>query len=156
MARRPHKAQLELRDDPPSAWIRTPTVYKRKLADTIITGMEDGKSMAEMCRRTGIGGGTFLQWVHKDRDGLSERYARARERQAAVWADEVVGLADSAEADGKMANVELLRHRIDARKWVAAKILSKIYGDKSQQEHSGTLTINIRRFGDNDGDSDKA
>jgi hypothetical protein len=36
--------------------------------------------------------------------------------------------------------IERARLKVDARKWVAAKLKPKKYGDKLQTEHSGEIT----------------
>jgi len=55
-------------------------------------------------------------------------YARAREDQADWHADEIVAIADT-ETDAAKA-----RNRIDARKWKAAKLKPKVYGDRVNVE----------------------
>jgi len=82
-------------------------------------------------------------------------YARAREAQAEVLADEIVEIADDSsedfifaegeDQDGKGAkkyvNKEYVKRsalRVDARKWVAAKLLPKKYGDLTRHE----VTVN--------------
>jgi hypothetical protein len=44
-------------------------------------------------------------------------------------------------ADETHTDPNCRRIRIDARKWYAGKLRPKVYGDRIQQEHSGTLTI---------------
>jgi hypothetical protein len=51
-------------------------------------------------------------------------------------ADEIIGIADDADIDAG-AGVAKARLQVDARKWVASKLLPKKYGDKLQQEVSG-------------------
>ena len=52
------------------------------------------------------------------------QYARARDQQAATYADDIVNIADT-EQDPNKARV-----RIDARKWHASKLAPKKYGEK--------------------------
>jgi hypothetical protein len=61
------------------------------------------------------------------REHFAEQYARARVRQAELWADEIVTIADRAEGDfevvdGKVVvnwdHVQHARLRVDARKCV--------------------------------------
>jgi len=101
----------------------------------------------------------FYKWLQQD-EGLRERYARARADQAQVMADEIASIADTTElgeivterpviVDGtpvrdeagnlvltlerKLADmIEHRKLRIEARKWLAAKLLPKVYGDKFQ------------------------
>lgn len=73
---------------------------------------------------------TIFNWLNEDVDLLSQ-YMRAREASADHLADEIVWIADN-EPDPNVARV-----RIDARKWVAAKLKPKRYGDKITTEHTG-------------------
>lgn len=83
--------------------------------------------------------GTMCDWLYGqgyppiDRDELAVRYTRAREQQALRWGDEIVGIADT-EDDPRRAQV-----RIDARKWVSAKLLPRVYGDRHQVDVSGQV-----------------
>jgi hypothetical protein len=74
-------------------------------------------------------------------------YARAREAQAELYASEIIDISDDATQDelftdeGKrVCNAEFVMRsklRVDARKWVASKLLPKKYGDKVTQEITG-------------------
>src|SRR4051812_34514679 len=92
---------------------------------------------------------TWYRWLQQDAK-LCERYARARADQAQVMADQISEIADTThvgeivtiKADGEkeIKRADMLEHRklrIEARKWLAAKLLPKVYGDKTQQEISG-------------------
>jgi hypothetical protein len=115
---------------------------------------------------------TVMDWLAKGAakkepyPAFTEQYARAREAQAELYADEIVDIADddrndygfkeSEDGTGKSGiaiimpdNVQRSKLRVDARKWVASKLLPKKYGDKIQATHTGpddkplTFTINI-------------
>jgi len=79
-----------------------------------------------------------MRWLADDQDGnRREQYARARDAQSDVIADEILMIADT-EEDAQKARV-----RIDARKWLAGKMKPKVYGDKQTVEHQGVLSINL-------------
>jgi hypothetical protein len=59
---------------------------------------------------------------------LFDRYARAREHQFAYWADEIKSISDLTRSD--MGAVQKARLQIDTRKWLLAKLLPKVYGDR--------------------------
>lgn len=70
---------------------------------------------------------------------FQEQYARAKEEQADFLAEEMLEIADDKSDDlldteeGQSANpvaVQRARLRVDARKWAAAKLKPKKYGDK--------------------------
>jgi hypothetical protein len=52
-------------------------------------------------------------------------------------ADEIVSIADGPDGEDSPVATARDRLRVDARKWVAAKLLPKKYGDRIQQEVSG-------------------
>ena len=79
------------------------------------------------------------------------QYARAREEQAETYADEIVAIADDGRNDtyidengNERVNQDVVarsRLRVEARKWVASKLKPKKYGDRLQNEHTGTIEI---------------
>ena len=42
--------------------------------------------------------------------------------------------------------INLLRLRVDARKWYASKVAPKKYGDKIENTHQGTVTVNTINY----------
>ena len=72
--------------------------------------------------------------LSKDEE-FAERYARARERQADFYADEVIELAD--QCDGSLDGTNRTRLQIDARKWACSKLHPRKYSDKASMELSG-------------------
>jgi hypothetical protein len=62
---------------------------------------------------------------------FSREYARAKEQQAEYMEEEIISLADEAEPD-RYGRIEKDKLRVDARKWCAAKLKPKKYGDKPE------------------------
>lgn len=132
---------------------RKPVRYTTALGELICSLLAEGQSLRKICaidtmpRVTSI-----MNWLAKGAaktkpyDAFLEQYIRAREAQAEVLADEIVDIADDATQDelftdeGKrVCNAEFVARsklRVDARKWVASKLLPKKYGEKVQQELS--------------------
>lgn len=87
---------------------------------------------------------SFLDWVAAD-SFLATQYARARAAQYELLADEIVAIADENYTTDEHGVKERLsseaiqrnRLRVDTRKWMLAKMLPKVYGDKIQTEHTG-------------------
>lgn len=77
----------------------------------------------------------LLRWLTDDPARL-QRYARAREAAADLLAEEIIAIADDETTDPNSRRV-----RIEARKWYAGKLRPKVYGERLQQEITGTLTI---------------
>lgn len=129
-----------------------PTDYTQETADIICERLADGESLRTICDDEGMPArSTVFRWLslHKE---FSDQYARAKEVQAEVLADELISIADDGRNDwmerkdadganvGWRENGEALRRsalRIDTRKWVAAKLLPKKYGEKVRQEITG-------------------
>lgn len=103
---------------------------------------------------------TVMDWA-RNNPKFSEQYAKAKQEQADFLADEIIQIADDATNDfmtitkGDVTyNVEnkewtnRSRLRIDARKWIAAKLKPKVYGDKTDITSNGeaikqaTIVIN--------------
>jgi hypothetical protein len=133
--------------------------YSRDVADLICARLSEGMSLRETCsrlreERPGQGmpsAPTVRLWVNQDIDGFAERYACAREQQALHWADEILEVADDGTNDwvervtAKGQKEVLLDRehvmrsnlRVDARKWLLAKLHPVTFGDKVQQQITG-------------------
>ncbi|MCW1908587.1 MAG: hypothetical protein KIH63_004570 [Candidatus Saccharibacteria bacterium] len=79
-------------------------------------------------------------------------YAEAKRHQADLLAEEIAEISDNSTRDlietekGWVANaakVQRDRLRVDTRKWIACKLLPKVYGDKTQDSNS-SLGQNIQ------------
>lgn len=94
---------------------------------------------------------TIMKWLEED-VALSDRYAKGKEAQAEYMADEIISIADDGQNDymqqldkeGKVEwwkyngeHVQRSKLRVDARKWLAAKLKPVKYGEKVQQEVTG-------------------
>lgn len=77
----------------------------------------------------------FHRWLEESEE-LSQRYARAKNRQADLLADQVVEIADDKERDPNCRRIS-----IDARKWTAGKLKPEKYGDKIELDHKGGIKI---------------
>ena len=133
-----------------------PTRYTSKVAADICTRLAEGESLRAICRDDAMPGlRTIMRWLFDgEHEEFWQQYARAREAQAEVRADEIIEIADDAagdfttDKDGKEIvsheNVQRSRLRVDARKWVAAKLLPKRYGDKLQHTGEGGGPIRVR------------
>lgn len=105
-----------------------PSLYSPALADTIIDGITSGLSLREICRADAMPDrATVFRWLEAHPD-FAAKYARAREFQAEANAEEIIDIADT-EEDPARARV-----RVDARKWVASKLVPKRYGDRMVHE----------------------
>jgi hypothetical protein len=117
-----------------------PTKYSQEKVDAILLRVSGHESLRAICADLGVPVSTFLGWV-ADNPDLAEQYARAKRAQAELLALEIVQIADEAEVQASYQGEEVTldlsanaiarnRLRVDARKWVASKLLPKVYGDK--------------------------
>lgn len=115
-----------------------PTDYSVELAATICARLVEGESLRSICRDDAMPSLTAVfTWLAKHSE-FADQYARAREEQAETLASEIIDIADGDLSVEDTAVVTARdRLRVDARKWVAAKLKPKVYGEKIQQEHTG-------------------
>lgn len=103
---------------------------------------------------------TVYRWLLAN-EPFRDMYARAREDQADTLADEIVAIADEpmvgkktttkANGDTEITEGDMIEHRklrVDARKWTAAKLRPRKYGDKLELagDQDRPLTVEVVRF----------
>lgn len=107
-----------------------PSGFTQEIADAICERLCEGESLRTICDAPDMPNkATVFRWLAAN-EAFSDQYARARETQADVIADEILAISDE-EPDPQKARV-----RIDARKWLAGKMRPKVYGDKVTNVHS--------------------
>ncbi len=116
-----------------------PSLYKPDTVAEILKRISNGESLRKITQDDHMPHmDTVYLWLLKHPE-FSEQYARAREEQAETLADEIVALADEEPVQvvddkgvGRVdsAWVTWQKNRVDARKWVAAKLKPKKYGDR--------------------------
>ena len=134
------------------------TKYTIALANELCRRLAEGESLRTICtdeRQPSVR--TVMNWLfdgeHKE---FEQEYARARRVQAEMFAEEIIDIADDAsgdtttgkDGDGIVAdreNIQRSRLRVDARKWIASKLLPKVYGDKIQHtgEDGGPIVLGL-------------
>lgn len=137
--------------------IGRPSDYTQELADRICDLLSDGISLRRVCSMESMPAKiTVLRWlrIHED---FRTQYARAKEESADTHADDMTDIADDGSNDwtealdkdgeptGRMVpnldHIARSRLRVDTRKWIAAKLKPKKYGEKIEHEHSGKLSL---------------
>jgi hypothetical protein len=107
-----------------AAKIGRQSTFTAGLAETICERIATGESLRNVCRSAHMPSkSTVSLWLRNSRE-FSDQYARACEFRADAIADEIIEIADNC-TDPQKARVQ-----IDARKWYAAKIAPKKYGDR--------------------------
>jgi hypothetical protein len=126
--------------------------FSQDLFDNICNDIAtSSKGLDFICKKYGLNSRSFYRWIQNDSE-LSQKYACAREEQAEFMADEIVSIADDSSNDTKVIqkgnevieveNTEFVNRsklRVEARKWIAAKLKPKKYGDKIETNITGTI-----------------
>ena len=112
-----------------------PSIYTKELEERMLEEIASGRSVISMCReeKWTPNADTWYRWMYKI-EGLSDRYTRAKSISSEFHADQILAIAD--EADNQ--NFQVARLQIDARKWVASKLVPQKYGDKTQIDHTSS------------------
>jgi len=122
-----------------------PTIRTNELEDDILSRIACGESLRGICAEDDKPNiSTVIRWLAADGD-FALRYARAREMQAEMLADEMLEIADNDKTDridikddtGKVIkteqnNVAVARAKLklEQRRWWAEKLRPKVYGTK--------------------------
>lgn len=118
-----------------------PSKFSQTLADDICARIANGESLRNICRDKSMPDKTtVLRWVDDNND-FCDQYARACARREDSFFDDLIEIADSVTADA--AEVAKARVQIDARKWVLSRMNPKKYGDRVQQEVSGSIGAEV-------------
>lgn len=122
-----------------------PSKYSDEMAEKICEKIANGRSLRSICAEDGVPPmKTIYRWLEANEE-FRHQYARARDKQADYFAEEIIEIADSAEAES--AAVSKAKLQIDARKWAASKIAPKKYGDKQEidvKSSDGSMTPAVR------------
>jgi len=126
-----------------------PTKYSPELAELICNTIATSanKSIVKLCEENEQFPDytTIKRWLRDESHAeFRTLYAQAKEDQAEMLAEEIIAIADDSSndeittEDGRtIENREFINRsklRVDARKWVAAKLLPRKYGDRNQIE----------------------
>ncbi len=124
-----------------------PSTYTMELAKDICDKIaSNSKSIKKLCTEN-------PHWPHRDTiftwlknyPEFSDQYAQAKRCQVEAFVDEILEIADDVSQDiiserGYIScNSELIarsRLRIDTRKWLAAKLVPKVYGLQKHEKIS--------------------
>ena len=127
-----------------------PSVWTQSLQDRICAKLACGKSVRTICKSADMPGmETIFRWLRENPD-FREQYARAKAEAADALVEEMLDIADDGtndwmeihDKDGACVgykingeHVQRSRLRLDTRKWIAAKLKPKKYGDQLDLNH---------------------
>lgn len=115
--------------------------YSKKLADEICERMARGESVNQICKDNHMpSDATVYCWAKNYKD-FGEAFKEAKDNRAHVLVDQILEIADNSINDYmeniqgitviSHENIQRSKLRVDARKWVASKMLPRVYGDKT-------------------------
>ena len=141
-----------------------PTLYSDELGQLLCAEMATGRFMKDICNDPGMPKyATVCLWAGS-RPGFIEMYARARRMQVQARIEdagrklEKVPVCEIPGPDGNVrvvvdtGAVQLMKAQAEHARWEASKLIRGTkpdatldYGDKVQQEISGTVQIEVNR-----------
>ncbi len=120
-----------------------PSKFTQAIAGTICERIAEGKSLRSICEDGKMPAArTVHRWLADEKRGdeFRQQYARARIAQADTLFDQILAIADDGKNDTHKTedgreivdheHIQRSRLRVDARKWMAAKLAPKKYGEK--------------------------
>ena len=130
-----------------------PSLYTEELGNKICTLILSGESVSDIARREDMPcRSTIMLWITDNKNGFSDKYAKAIAGRAHTLVEDLIDIADNIagqpvivdgtpllDEDGKPimridnVSVNHARLKLDARKWIASKLLPK-YSDSQQSE----------------------
>ena len=132
-----------------------PSLYTEELANEICVRLGLGESLRKICLDERIPSmATVMTWLTKKPEFL-EQYTRAREIQAETQIDELIDivyqppeLSHITDKNGELVEVKFdssyvawMKLRVDTRKWTAARMAPKKYGEQKTPEEVHDMTV---------------
>lgn len=100
---------------------------------------------------------TLFTWL-KAYPEFSEQYAQAKICQIELLVDEILEISDDTSQDQYVNELGALvpntpainraRLKIDTRKWLASKLVPKVYGNKIDIENNSSMSEELRQLSD--------
>ena len=106
------------------------------MMNEVVSRVAEGESLKEIARCMGITYG--VMWAFLSDGDRMEKYRQAQEAAADALAHEVLSVADTSE---------VVRDKVEARKWLASKWGKRTYGDKGESDAKVGITVIVQRDG---------
>ncbi|KTD58795.1 hypothetical protein Lsai_1402 [Legionella sainthelensi] len=138
-----------------------PTQYTDKLAKEICDKIaSSSKGTKKLCAEHPHWPcqATLFTWL-KNNEDFSEQYAQAKICQIELLVDEIIEISDDASQDQHVnkqrelvsnpQTVHRARLKVDTRKWLASKLVPKVYGNKVDIESDNSMSEELRKLNAN-------
>ncbi len=125
-----------------------PVEFTEAIADEVCLRLTEGEPLVRICKSSHLPDvSTIYRWLIRF-PLFCEMYTRAREEQADTNADEIIAIADEdpkfveyKDKDGNVVDIKIdsayvayQKQRIESRKWTAAKLKPRKYGERIAME----------------------
>lgn len=105
----------------------------------ILDQIEEGKSLRWILATPGMPGRSVIMKALREDPEIRARYEAACKSRAVLLADEILTISDAPIPEDldpacRAAHLAQRRLMIDSRKWIAAKLYPKVFGDKTMVE----------------------
>lgn len=130
-------------------------MFNQTKADAICARLAEGASLRKAAAEVQVSASHVLDWTESV-PAFGEQYAQARARGYQWLADEIIEISDDSAGDvietesGPKADAERVARsklRVDSRKWMLAKMLPKLYGEKIDHtltgENGGPIQLGV-------------
>lgn len=141
--------------------VGAPVQYEPEKYMTLICDrIENGEALSKICKSSGMPSKALVyEWLEQYPE-LVDKYARACEARADLYANEIIEISDDARNDYMEAfdqegnavgyrlngeNIARSRLRVDSRKWLASKLAPKKYGDRTVLEGNKDAPLQIEQ-----------
>ena len=135
-------------------------MVSQKQRDMVLASLAQGKTLRQSCREADVSEPTSILDIVRSDEVYATHYARAREQGYQLMADDILDIADDSQhdkyvdKDGKTKTdqeaVNRSRLMVDSRKWLLAKALPKVYGDRLDLTHSGKIQTGADTLSDSE------
>ena len=108
----------------------------------VLQSISEGKSLNEIQKTNGIPDSNIIYtWLNKDTQ-FKDNYVRAREEQALYYAEKIQDVIQVLKDSDKPSRevTDIARLEIDSLKWIASKLLPKLYGSSQNQTN---IQVNV-------------
>jgi hypothetical protein len=113
-----------------------PSLYTDELGDKVCEGIAQGNSLTKLCKADDMPAERTVYKWRREIDVFMQNYTRAREDAADFFVEEIMEIADAAEAE----DVQVAKLRVDTRKWTAARF-NRAYQDRQTTEIEVTDSV---------------
>jgi hypothetical protein len=124
---------LEIIPPPKKRKLGRPSNWSEELGNRICVELAKGESLNAICKREGFPDlTTVYDYLRRD-PSFAHNYARAKSDSADTLAAKIIDVIENSTPE----TVNVDRLKVDAYKWIAAKLKPKSYGERVQAELTG-------------------